>query len=164
MTWHPRTWPRTQAVFTLICLSAVATEGYALFVKRNSTFSIAGDQVYEIPLSIGDRLREIAEFAAENTVWQAFQMRGEGMQSVRVRLTADTFSAARLRFTLWRGSPDLLEMTRAFEVDESMTLRPGRHVTRSVVHAWYPIAGVGCTARPGRRSASATAFDRGLPR
>jgi hypothetical protein len=127
MTWHPKTWPRTQAVFTLICLAAVASEGYAVFAKRTSTFSIAGARAYEIPFSSGgDRVGEIAELTAQNMVWQAFQMRGEGLQSVRVRLRADTFSAARLRLTLWRGSPDQLEMTKAFEVDEPVALRPGR--------------------------------------
>lgn len=101
--------------FAAVCALAILGEAYLLFGDRDSEFSIEGVKAYTI-----------AAFAAGEPVSHAFLMRGEGLQSVSVRFDSSAAAAVRVKWTLWRGYPDVpKEMSRAFEGVESLDLRPG---------------------------------------
>lgn len=127
---------RLQVAFALVCVAALAAEAYVLFGDRVSVFSIEGEKVYDV-----------TSFAAGESVSHAFLMRGEGLQAVSVLLDSTAATAVTVRWTLWRGYPDLpKEMTRAFEGVESLDLRPGRQWTQfnftrdgSSKDRWYTI-------------------------
>ena len=101
-------------LFVALCVLAVAVEAYAVFLDRNHTFQIAGRQLYPIE-----------DFAARKPVAHAFLMRGEGLSAVRTQFVSDIDAVARIKWTIFRGSPDFTPMTVAeqgeveIEVDDS---------------------------------------------
>lgn len=76
-------------------LLAIAVEGALLFSEHTITFSIAGRQPHEI-----------AEFDRGVPVRHAFLMRGDNLDTVRVRITSDRRAVVRLDWRLWLGTPD----------------------------------------------------------
>ncbi len=108
--------PQLPVVFALACVATIAVEAYVVFGDTDSVFRIEGKKLYDV-----------AEFAAGQSVSQAFLMRGDGMQAVSVRLSSNAVTTARVQWTLWRGYPDQpKEMARAFEGEEVFHLMPGR--------------------------------------
>ena len=81
-----------QGLFALVCAVAIAFEAYVLFADRSDEFAIVGENQYEV-----------TEFSAGTVVSHAFYMRGNGLNAVRVQLSAATPSRARVQWTLWRG-------------------------------------------------------------
>ncbi len=86
-----------------------------VFVDRGGGLAIEGEQSYEIHESADGAL-----------VTHAFLMRGDGLHAVQVRLHSDMPAAARIKWTLWTGTPEVGNMPRAFEGTELLSLRPGR--------------------------------------
>lgn len=103
-------------VFAIVCAAVLSVECYLVFVRQVSSFTIEGNQRYEL-----------TDFSAGAVVSHAFLMRGDGMQAVSIRLSSSGVTTARVQWTLWRGFPDQPdEMARAFEGVEEFGLRPGR--------------------------------------
>ncbi|MBM4438016.1 MAG: hypothetical protein FJ029_12475 [Actinobacteria bacterium] len=100
------------------CAALVLVEVYALFVNRHSTFTIHGDDDYEI-----------SEFADGSAVAHAFLMRGDGLHQVRAQLSSDRPAMARVRWTIWRGSYDQQDMTPAAEGESEVSLGRSRSWT-----------------------------------
>lgn len=105
-------------VFALVCVAAIATEAYVIFIDRTDTFVIQGTRSYEI-----------AESADGGVVRHGFLMRGDGMHSLEVNLSSNIAADIILHWTLWRGSIDRPPMTVASEGVERLALRPGRQWT-----------------------------------
>ena len=107
---------RSKGIFGLVCAVAIAFEVYLVFVYRGGAFRIEGERAYDV-----------IEFTDGATVSQAFLMRGDGLQAVRVRFSSDAAASVKLQWTLWRGYADHpSDMTRAFEGVQALDLRPGR--------------------------------------
>ncbi len=131
-------WPRRSAaiLFAGSMIAAAGVTVYGLFVDRTATFAVEGRRLYGID-----------EFAAGVPVRYAFLMLGEGLRSVRVRLDTDVPATARVRWILWRGTPDdISTFTPAVEDEESVDVRPGgRWLTLNVPRdrtshdRWYTI-------------------------
>lgn len=98
-----------------MCGAAIAVESYLIFVSRVTTFGIEGERQFHV-----------TEFAAGGTVTHAFLMRGDGLQTVSVRVNSSAATRAKIHWTVWRGYPDVpVEMSLAFEQAQQLQLRPG---------------------------------------
>jgi hypothetical protein len=108
----PRKWPLPAA---LVVAAVLGAEAYLLFVNRDGTFRIEGEQPYAIEA-----------FAAGERVRQAFLMQGAGLRAVRVLVEARADGPLPIAWKLWRGLPDTPDMTLAFEGIETVMVRRGR--------------------------------------
>ena len=103
-----------RVLFAVVCAVVLAAEAYWLFVHTARSFRIEGTERYEIE-----------ELGRGVSVSHAFYMSGDGLSSVRVRVTGRVATRARIAWTLWRGSRDSLPMTPAEIHDDQLVLRPG---------------------------------------
>jgi len=93
----------------------IGIEIYLVFINRGGGLAIEGTQPYEITASSDGAL-----------VTHAFLMRGDGLHALQIRWHSDMRAAARIKWTLWSGTPEIGNMPRAFEGTELLSLRPGR--------------------------------------
>jgi hypothetical protein len=106
---------RHVVMVAVVVAAVLAAEAYSILADRADTFSIEGKRVYEIP-----------EFASGGVVSHAFLMQGDGLHSVRIRLSSQTATDATLQWTLWRGFYDApQDMSKSFEGVEALKLRGG---------------------------------------
>jgi hypothetical protein len=105
----------TRLLAVIAAAVVIAAEAYVVLIDSDGTFSINGRRPYEV-----------AEFADGVPVSQAFLMRGNGLQSVRVRLVSDQPASTVLHWTLSSGFADQPGgMTQSFEGDLPIHLKRG---------------------------------------
>jgi hypothetical protein len=110
-----------RALLGIVAIGVLLAEAYVLLRDSDGTFVIRGRESYSI-----------TEFASGATVAHAFLMRGNGLQTVWIRLSSERSTQATLHWGLWTGIPDTpLTLRRAFTGEESVILRPGPQ--------WVPI-------------------------
>jgi O-antigen ligase len=165
---NPLFWNRLQAptaadykrprkmVFAAVCAAVMLLEWRVLFVDRNETFAIEGNEIYPI-----------SEFASGRPVSHAFLMRGDGLQSIRVLLNSDSYAHARIRWTLWRGSPDVPPQAVAASDETEIYVVPGRQWTTlelirdgSSNNRWYTLELQLVEARPAAVRTATVAHPR----
>src|SRR5688572_8030035 len=105
---------RGTALFAALVVVVLATEFYFVFVDRTGEFRIEGKEPYQLE-----------QFGSGSVVAHSFLMRGDGLIAVRVRFDSKSALNATIEWKLWRGSPDELPMTLAFEKIESVQLKRG---------------------------------------
>lgn len=111
----------SKILVVLAVLGVVAFEIFVVFFDRRGEFAIQGVDAYDID-----------EFGSGAAVSQAFLMRGDGLNAVRLRFASEGRTTVSVHWTLWRGFADEPEqMTRAFEGEDIIELRPGRQ--------WIPL-------------------------
>ena len=121
MTAHYRVTAKPFAL-TVVCVAALALEIYLVFISRHGVFRIEGEDTYDL-----------TGFGSGAVVAHSFLMRGDGLNSVAVRLGSDARAQVKVQWTLWRGTADQpRDMTLAFEGSEVIDLRPG--------HQWKTVS------------------------
>jgi hypothetical protein len=100
--------------FVAICVIAFSGEAYWVFGHTVGTFRIEGLERYEMDA-----------FAGGARVAHSFMMSGDGLSAVRVHVNSRVAANARIGWTLFRGSPDVVPMTAAEVHEDQVALRPG---------------------------------------
>ena len=102
-------------IVAAIAAAWLAVEAYVVLGDADGRFSIRGRDTYEI-----------GEFSDGAVVSQAFLMRGNGLNNVRVQLSSDRAGDATLGWRLWSGFRDQPQsFAVAFEGEQPVELRPG---------------------------------------